>query len=84
MNTDDNVEVWDILVRIFHWSLLATFIIAYVTSEDENIVHIYSGYAVLGLISFRVIWGFVGTKYARFSDFVYPSKVVKQYMAGDD
>ena len=82
MNTDDNVEVWDILVRIFHWSLLATFIIAYVTSEDENIVHIYSGYAVLGLISFRVVWGFVGTKYARFSDFVYSSKVVKQYMAG--
>ena len=82
MNTDDNVKVWDILVRVFHWSLLATFIIAYVTAEDENIIHIYSGYAVLGLISFRVVWGFVGTRYARFSEFVYSPEAVKQYVSG--
>ena len=52
------IKVWDPLVRLFHWSLVAMFVVAYFTAEEENIVHIYSGYAVLGLISFRIIWGF--------------------------
>lgn len=77
MNQSATVQVWDILVRIFHWSLVAAFVVAYLSSEDENPLHIYSGYTVLGLICFRVIWGFVGGRYARFSNFIYsPANVI--------
>ncbi len=62
MNNQQPVLVWDILVRIFHWTLVASFAVAYLTSEDENPWHIYAGYTVLGLIVFRVIWGFVGSR----------------------
>ena len=80
MNNNNKVKVWDILVRVFHWSLLASFIVAYLTSEDENPWHIYSGYVVLGLITFRVVWGFVGTHHARFSDFLYSPSTVYAYL----
>lgn len=73
------VKVWDPLVRIFHWSLVLFFVIAYLSGEDESIIHIYSGYAVLGLITFRVFWGIIGTKYARFSNFVHTPKYVIRY-----
>ncbi|HKK15722.1 MAG TPA: cytochrome b/b6 domain-containing protein [Gammaproteobacteria bacterium] len=80
MNNENTVQVWDIVIRIFHWSLVIAFVIAYFTAEEENPWHIYSGYAVLGLITFRVFWGLVGSKYARFSNFIYsPGKVV-QYL----
>ena len=82
MNNNKTVQVWDLWVRLFHWSLVAMFVVAYFTAEEENIVHIYSGYAVLGLISFRIIWGFIGTRYARFSDFIYPPQQVIQYIRG--
>lgn len=78
MNKENSVKVWDILVRFFHWSLLVAFVVAYVSEDDWENVHVYAGYTVLGLIIFRVFWGFVGSKYARFSEFVYPSKVVVQ------
>jgi len=82
MRDTETVKVWDIWVRVFHWSLVALFVVAYFTAEEENIVHIYSGYAVLGLVIFRVLWGIVGSKYARFSDFLYPPKQVIQYIRG--
>ncbi|MCX7085214.1 MAG: cytochrome b/b6 domain-containing protein [Methylococcales bacterium] len=65
-----DIKVWDILVRIFHWSLVIAFSTAYLTSEEDNIYHIYAGYTVLGLIVFRVFWGFFGSKYARFRSFM--------------
>ena len=80
MADKNEIKVWDILVRVFHWSLVIAFIIAYFTAEEENIWHIYAGYTVLGLISFRVVWGFVGSKYARFSNFIYSPKMVFQYL----
>ncbi len=77
MSNQPSVQVWDILIRIFHWSLVASFAVAYLSSEEDNPWHIYSGYTVLGLIVFRVIWGFVGSKHARFSDFLSsPSAVI--------
>ena len=78
----NKVYVWDPLVRIFHWGLVLAFIIAYLTAEEENLVHIYSGYLVLGLIIFRVLWGIAGTKYARFSDFIYSPAFVIRYIKG--
>ena len=71
--------VWDLPVRVFHWSLAASFAGAYVLSESERWrnVHVMLGYTVLGLIAFRVVWGFVGTHYARFTSFRYwPSEAV--------
>ncbi len=80
MNNDNTIKVWDIFIRIFHWSLVASFFIAYLTAEEENLWHIYSGYTVLGLIIFRAIWGFIGSKYARFSSFLYSPAEAIQYL----
>ena len=75
-----NVEVWDILIRIFHWSLVVSFIVAYLTRTGKNELHIYAGYTVLGLIIFRVVWGFIGSRHARFSHFVTSYSAVERYV----
>lgn len=72
------IYVWDPLVRIFHWSLVLAFTLAYLTEDDLMAVHEFTGYVVLGLVSFRIVWGFIGTRYARFSDFIYrPASVIR-------
>ena len=76
----NEIRVWDPLVRIFHWSLVAGFTIAYLSGDEENAVHIYAGYVVLGLIVFRVLWGFIGTRYARFGSFVTSPATTFQYL----
>lgn len=67
------IKVWDLPVRIFHWSLVVLFVTAYVTNSlggDYFIYHLWSGYALIILVSFRIVWGLVGTYHARFSHFV--------------
>ena len=76
----NKIRVWDPLVRIFHWGLVLAFTVAYLSGDEENSLHIYSGYVVLGLIGFRVLWGLVGTRYARFSNFVYSPGTVIQHL----
>jgi cytochrome b len=73
MNMSRKTLVWDLPVRIFHWSLAGCFAIAYALSESERWrnVHVWLGYAVLSLLAFRLLWGFVGTRHARFSSFRY-------------
>ena len=80
--SDSTVRVWDPFIRIFHWSLVAGFAIAYFSGEEEGVLHAYSGYAVGILISLRLLWGFVGSKYARFSQFLYSPGEVIQYLKG--
>jgi cytochrome b len=80
MTADTELKVWDPLVRLFHWTLVIAFFTAYFTEGDQQDVHVMAGYAVLGLLVFRLIWGFAGTRYARFADFVYPPAVVLAYL----
>lgn len=74
------IKVWDPLVRIFHWSLATFFFVAYVTEDEWLSVHTYAGYAVAGLIGFRLVWGIIGTRHARFSDFVTGPRKVVHYL----
>jgi cytochrome b len=75
------VRVWDPLVRLFHWALVACFVVAWTTADDARQVHELAGYAIIGLIIVRIAWGFVGTKHARFSDFVQGPAVVLRHLA---
>lgn len=80
MTDSSQIRVWDQLVRFFHWSLISAFFIAYVTEENLLTVHTLAGYLILLLISIRFVWGFIGTRYARFSDFVYSPGTVIQFL----
>ena len=80
MNTLSTIKVWDLPVRIFHWSLLAAFFIAYITEDELLTLHAYAGYTIMGLLGFRLIWGLIGTRHARFSDFVKRPAAVKAYL----
>lgn len=64
------VRVWDPFLRIFHWTLVVAFAAAWLTADEMQPVHEFAGYAVASLIGFRLIWGLVGSRYARFSQFV--------------
>ncbi len=79
--TTTAIRVWDAPTRVFHWLLVFSFAGAYLTSESErwSLVHITLGYTLGGLIVFRLIWGFVGTRYARFTSFVKGPSEVLQY-----
>ena len=74
--------VWDLPVRIFHWSLAASFALAYALSESERLrnVHVMLGYTVLGLIAFRVLWGFIGSPHARFASFLHTPAAALRYL----
>ena len=67
-----NVLVWDIPVRVFHWLLVICFAGAWITSESERLqlIHYAFGYCACLLVLIRVFWGLVGTRYARFTQFV--------------
>lgn len=73
------ILVWDIPTRVFHWALALSFAGAFLTAETERYrdVHVALGYLMLGLITFRLVWGFAGTRYARFASFLFkPAQVV--------
>jgi len=78
-NLTSTVKVWDPLIRIFHWSLVFFFILAYITEDDWMTIHSYAGYCIAFLVLFRLIWGFIGTRHARFSDFIIPPADVIVY-----
>ena len=80
------IAVWDTFIRLFHWSLLAAVVISFYTTKTSGQpflfpleVHAQSGYLIIGLLVFRVIWGLVGTPYARFGTFLYGPTVTARY-----
>ncbi|MEQ1516586.1 MAG: cytochrome b/b6 domain-containing protein [Usitatibacteraceae bacterium] len=76
------ILVWDVPVRLFHWLMVATFAGAWLTAESERwrLVHVTLGYTMVGLVAFRIIWGLVGTRYARFTSFVRGPRAVASYL----
>jgi cytochrome b len=74
------VKVWDPFVRFFHWSLATLFVIAYLTGDEVEKVHITAGYAIAGLLALRIVWGFIGPRPARFADFVRSPREVFGYL----
>lgn len=62
-------KVWDPFVRVFHWSLALLMIANAFVIDDEAKLHHWVGYTVVGLVLARILWGFIGTRYARFSSF---------------
>ncbi len=77
--TDRPVRVWDPFVRLFHWGTVALFATAFLSS-DSQWLHQPIGYVSLGLVLLRLVWGLVGTRHARFADFVTSPGAVLAYL----
>jgi cytochrome b len=77
------ILVWDAPVRVFHWLLVLSFAGAYLTAESERwrLVHVTLGYTMAGLVAFRVLWGLMGTRHARFATFVRGPAAALRYLA---
>ena len=76
------ILIWDIPTRVFHWALALSFAGAWLTSESDRwlSVHVFLGYQMLGLVAFRIVWGLLGTHYARFSSFWFGPKDALVYL----
>ncbi len=77
------ILIWDIPTRVFHWLLAVSFAGAFLTAESERYrdIHVVLGYTLLGLIAFRLLWGFVGSRYAQFSSFLFKPGEIAAYAA---
>lgn len=80
----DKALVWDLPVRVFHWTLVTSFAGAYLLAEGERLrnIHVMFGYTVLGLVLFRLVWGLTGTRYAQFRSFMYRPREMANYVLG--
>ena len=76
------ILVWDAPVRVFHWLIVLSFAGAWLTAESERwrLLHVTLGYTMAGLVGFRILWGLVGTRHARFSSFVRSPAAVGRYL----
>lgn len=75
------VEVWDLPTRLFHWGLVICFIVSWASASlfDNMQIHYYAGYTMLTLVLFRIVWGFAGSSTARFSHFVRGPRALIAY-----
>lgn len=76
---EGEVAVWDPFVRVFHWTLAAGFFAAYLSGDDLQTLHVIAGYCVGTLVLARLVWGIIGTRYARFSSFVFAPDRILSY-----
>jgi cytochrome b len=78
-----SVVVWDLPIRLFHWLIVAAIGVSWWSAEYRSMnVHRYSGYALLGLMIFRIYWGFVGSQTARFGQFIRGPGAIARYLKG--
>jgi cytochrome b len=80
----EKIKVWDLPVRVVHWLLAGSFVAAYLVAESERLrgVHVILGYTATGLIVFRIVWGFVGSHFARFRSFLFAPSAAIDYLRG--
>lgn len=80
----DRILVWDFPTRVFHWAVVANVLFAFLTGDSERWrdLHVTAGYTLIGLLIFRVTWGLVGSRYARFRAFPFRPAAVPAYLAG--
>lgn len=78
----ERIKVWDLPVRIFHWLLAGSFAVAYLVAESEHLqnLHTIMGYTATGLILLRIVWGFVGSRFARFKSFWFAPRAAIAYL----
>jgi cytochrome b len=79
------VRVWDLPLRLFHWSLAILVVLAIITAQvggNALVWHFRFGYSILALLMFRLVWGFAGTRYARFADFISGPRRILDYLKG--
>ena len=78
----NRILVWDLPLRVFHWVLAASFAGAFLTAESERVrdLHLLCGYTFVGAIAFRLLWGFVGTRHARFSALCFGPGASRRYL----
>jgi len=79
-STTDEVRIWDLFVRFFHWSLVVTVLTCLFTEDDSLKLHVIAGYAVGLLVATRIFWGFAGPPTARFASFTFRPAVVVGYL----
>jgi cytochrome b len=75
----EDQAVWDPVVRLFHWTVVAGCLVNFIL-DDGKLVHRWVGYTVAAALAIRILWGFVGTRHARFSDFVPGRTRLRRYV----
>lgn len=84
MKTQKNI-LWDIPTRLFHWILVISIFISWLSHELENIeLHVWAGYSVITLLLFRITWGFTGSYTSRFTTFIKSPAAVIKYLKGEN
>jgi len=75
------IDLWDKPTRLFHWALVLCIVLAWLSAEQQWYeIHLYTGYSVIVLVVFRVLWGFIGSLHSRFSDFVVGPAKLDHYL----
>ncbi|MEN8166942.1 MAG: cytochrome b/b6 domain-containing protein [Pseudomonadota bacterium] len=80
MPKQKQIKVWDPLIRLFHWTLVTAFAVTWLTEDEFLDLHVYAGYTIMLLLAIRLLWGFIGTRHARFADFVRPPREAITYL----
>jgi len=75
-----SIKIWDLFVRVFHWSLVVLFAVAIITGDEIEWLHLWAGYAIAALITMRIVWGFIGPEKARFSSFVRGPRAILTFL----
>lgn len=76
------IRIWDVPTRLFHWTLASSFALAWLTSEGDRwrSIHVFLGYLILGLVGFRLVWGFTGSHFSRFASFWFGPQAAFAYL----